>query len=139
MKYSISYRKSRNLSKKNVLISFVFQKTYQCLYQVTVSGYWFDSLLDPPPKTYHIQKQPPELFYKKAVLKSFAIFTGKHLCWILLLIKLQACNSVKKRLQHSCFPVSIARFLRTIWRTSANGCFNTFLQNAITSWDLELT
>ena len=33
---------------------------------------------------------PPELFYKKAVLKHFAIFTEKHLCWSLFLIKLQA-------------------------------------------------
>ena len=99
------------LVRRNVLISFVFQKTYQCLYQVTLSDNWFHSLLDPPPETYHIQKQPLELFCKKTVLKSFAIFTGKHLCWILLLIKLKACNSIKKRLQHRCFPVSIARFL----------------------------
>ena len=34
-----------------------------------------------------IQKQPPECFIKKAVLKSFAIFPGKRLCWSLLLIK----------------------------------------------------
>ena len=27
---------------------------------------------------------------KKAVLKNFAIFTGKHLCWSLFLVKLQA-------------------------------------------------
>ena len=27
-----------------------------------------------------LSKQPPEVLYKKAVLKSFAIFTGKHLC-----------------------------------------------------------
>ena len=29
-------------------------------------------------------------YIKKAVLNSFAIFTGKHLCWSLFLIKLQA-------------------------------------------------
>ena len=29
------------------------------------------------------QKQPPEVFYKKPILKNFAIFTGKYLCWIL--------------------------------------------------------
>ena len=29
---------------------------------------------------------------KKAVLKNYAIFTGKHLCWCLVLIKLQAFN-----------------------------------------------
>ena len=32
----------------------------------------------------------------------------------------KASNSIKKRLQHSCFPVSIANFLRT----PANGCFS---------------
>ena len=26
-------------------------------------------------------EQPPEVFCKKAVLKNFAIFTGKDLCW----------------------------------------------------------
>ena len=31
-----------------------------------------------------VQKQPPEVFCKKAVLKSFANFTGKHLHWSLL-------------------------------------------------------
>ena len=32
-----------------------------------------------------MQKQPAEVFYKKAVRKNFAIVTGKHLCWSLLL------------------------------------------------------
>ena len=27
------------------------------------------------------QKQPPEVFYKKVVLKNFAIITGKQLRW----------------------------------------------------------
>ena len=37
---------------------------------------------------------------------------------------LQACNFMKKRLQHSCFPMNIVKFLRTfIWRTYANYCF----------------
>ena len=36
----------------------------------------------------------------KIVLKDFAIFTGKHLCWSLFL---KACNSIKKRLRHRCF------------------------------------
>ena len=50
---------------------------------------------------------------KKVVLKNFATFVGKHLCWSLFLIKLQACNFIKKRLQHRDFPVNIAKFLRT--------------------------
>ena len=36
-----------------------------------------------------MQKQPPDVFYKKAVLKNFAMFigrTGKHLCSSLFLI-----------------------------------------------------
>ena len=50
---------------------------------------------------------------KKAAPKNFIIFTGKHLCWSLFLIKLQACNIIKKRLQPWCFPVNNAKFLRT--------------------------
>ena len=37
------------------------------------------------------------------VLTNFANFTGKHLCWGLF---------TKKRLQHRCFPVNMAKFLR---------------------------
>ena len=44
---------------------------------------------------------------EKTVLKNFAIFTGKHLCWT-------AFNFLKKWLQHRCFPVNIAKFLRTL-------------------------
>ena len=52
---------------------------------------------------------------EKGFLKNFAIFTGKHLCWSLILIKLQALmpsNFSKKRLQHRCFPMNFAIFLR---------------------------
>ena len=34
-----------------------------------------------------MQKQPPEVFQKKAVVKNLAIFTEKHLCWSRLLIQ----------------------------------------------------
>ena len=50
------------------------------------------------------------------VLKNFANFTGKHLCWCFFLIKLQASGHatlLKKRLQHGDFPVKFAKFLRT--------------------------
>ena len=50
---------------------------------------------------------------QKAVLKNFAIFTGKQLFWSLLFNKvpnLQACNFIKMRLQHRWFPVSIVKF-----------------------------
>ena len=50
---------------------------------------------------------------KKAGLENFAICTRKHLSRSFFLIKLQACNFIKKRLQHRCFPVNIAEFTRT--------------------------
>ena len=43
--------------------------------------------------------------------------TGKNLCWFLLFNKvegLQVCNCIKKRLQHRCFPLNIAEFLKTL-------------------------
>ena len=46
-----------------------------------------------------------DMFFKIGVLKKFAIFTGKHLC--------QACNFIKNRLQHRCFPANILKFLKT--------------------------
>ena len=41
---------------------------------------------------------------KKSALKNVANFTGKHLCWSLFF---------KKILQHWCFPIKFAKFLRT--------------------------
>ena len=38
-----------------------------------------------------------QIFFKMGVPKNFAIFTVKHLCWSLFLIKLQkACNCINK-------------------------------------------
>ena len=45
-----------------------------------------------------LQKQPPEVFCKKGVLKIFSIFTRKHLCRSLF-AGLQVCNFIKKRFQ----------------------------------------
>ena len=43
------------------------------------------------------QKQPPEVFYKKGVLKNFAKFTGKHLCQTLFFNKVagRRCSVTK--------------------------------------------
>ena len=44
------------------------------------------------------------------------MFTVKHLCWSLFLIKLEAfwfATLLKKRLQYRYFLVNIAKFLRT--------------------------
>ena len=59
---------------------------------------------------------------KMAVLKIFAISTGKHLCRSLFLIKFQAFRPV--------FLWILRKFQEhTFWRTSANGCFYRFRIN----------
>ena len=45
------------------------------------------------------------------VLKIFANLIRKHLGWR------KACNFIKERLQHSCFPAKFAKFLRTSFFT----------------------
>ena len=51
--------------------------------------------------TLYKQKQPPEVFYKKSVLRDFTKFTGKHLCQSLSFNKVAGLSSatfLKKRL-----------------------------------------
>ena len=47
----------------------------------------------------------PEVFCKKGVFKNFTKFTGKHLCWSLILTDLAT------RLR--CFHLNFVKFLRT--------------------------
>ena len=72
------------------------------------------------------------MFCKKGVLKNFTKFTGKHLCQSLFFNEVaglrptsspercagdevgpEACNFIKKRLWHRCFPVNFVKYLRT--------------------------
>ena len=57
----------------------------------------------------------------------FAKFTRKHLCWSLILIKLQVSILQlhwKKGLQHRCFLMNFARYLRHLfYRTPPGDCF----------------
>ena len=65
-------------------------------------------------KTSHISHR--RCSKKKAVLKNLAIFAEKTPLFESLfdkVVDLQACDFIKKRLQHRCFPVNIATFLRT--------------------------
>ena len=55
--------------------------------------------------TWVMQKQSPE-----CVLKNFPNFTGKHLMLESLINKVVGFNKI--RLQHRCFPVKFAKFLR---------------------------
>ena len=57
-----------------------------------------------------------KVFNKKTVLNNFAIVTEKYLCWCIFFNKNaanQACNFINNGLQHSCFLVNIAKYLRT--------------------------
>ena len=53
----------------------------------------------------NVQKRPVEVLYKKAALKSFPIFIGKHMCWSFFLIKLPNTQkqSFSDVLQHARF------------------------------------
>ena len=50
------------------------------------------------------------------ILKSFANFTRKHLCWSLKTCRLKACNFIKKE-SNTGFAVKLAKFLRTPFLT----------------------
>ena len=54
---------------------------------------------------FHFKSSCSQMFYIIGVLKNFAKFTGKHLCWSLL-IKLQACEIFKRTFFHRTLPVT---------------------------------
>ena len=67
--------------------------------------------------------------FKIDLLKNFANFKGKRLCWSYFLIKLQARRlagpaELLKTLWHRCFPVKFTNFLRTPFLQNTSGsCF----------------
>ena len=59
-----------------------------------------------------MQKQPPGEFFK-SVMKNSAEFTRKHLYRNFDKIKLRRCaTSLKASIQHRCFLVNFAKFVR---------------------------
>ena len=68
----------------------------------------------------------PEVFFKKSVFKNIANFIGKDMCRSLF--SNQTVTLWKMRLQHSCFPMNFAKFLRT-----------AFLQNIFEWLPLSIT
>ena len=64
---------------------------------------------------------------KKDSSRSFAKFTGKHVCQSSFFNKvagLKPATLFKKRLWHGCFPVNFAKFLRTPFlQTPPGDCF----------------
>ena len=70
------------------------------------------------------QKQPPEVFFKKGVLRIFTKFIGKHLCQRLFFNKVagpRPATLLKKSLWHRCFPINFAKFLRTPFLQNTSG------------------
>ena len=67
---------------------------------------------------------------KRSVLKNFANFTVKHLCWSLFINKfaiLQSASYLKRDSNASAFLWNLQNFKkRLFWRTSANDCFWRF-------------
>ena len=61
------------------------------------------------------QKKPLKQFCKKGVLRTFANFTGKRLCWSLFVIELQTF--------HIRFLVKLTKFLRAPILKSASDYF----------------
>ena len=57
-----------------------------------------------------MQKQPPEKFCKNAVLKNFAIFTGKHLRWSLSLMRNTAKFFIAPILKNTCERLLLKMF-----------------------------
>ena len=78
-------------------------------------------------QTYCLEKQPPEVFYEKGVLRNFKKITGKHPCQSLFFNKvagLRSATLLEKILWHRCFPVNLVKFLRTpFYGTPLNDCF----------------
>ena len=61
----------------------------------------------------NLQKQSPDVFYKKRIHKNFAKFTAKYLCRSLFFDKdsgLQPAALLQKRLRHKCFSVNFAKY-----------------------------
>ena len=73
------------------------------------------------PCSENVQKQPPELFFQKGILRNFTKLTGKYLCQSLFFNKVAGLRLLKKRLWHRCFPVNFIKFLRTPFLQNISG------------------
>ena len=98
------------LSKEIVLECFFTVKTFWSVLQTL--GHKYTSIF----RSHH-----QRCYIKIGFLKNFAKFTGKHCTRVSFLIKSQACNFIKKRLWHMCFPVNFEKFLRTRFLQNTSG------------------
>ena len=83
-----------------------------CASGILVKNIWTDCWIV---TVAYLKKQPPEAFCKKGALKNFANFTGKHLCWSLFSIKLQArrpATFLKRASNTGGFPEKFLKLFR---------------------------
>ena len=103
----------RSKNTSNGYIFSFFLQTVNSLFPPFESWYFIKPVI--------LQKQLPELFYKKT------IFTGNHLCWSPVLMKFHAFRpaTLLKRDSNRGVVLWILRNFQEhlFWRTSANGCF----------------
>ena len=58
------------------------------------------------------KRQPPEVFYKKAILKNIHRKATVFASLLNKLARFQTCSFIKKILQHRCFPVNFLKFFK---------------------------
>ena len=80
------WQRDSQVADQKEKIRFLFNKIAKAMMsRMDIEYNWRELMIISIP-----QKQLPEMFCKNGALKNFAIFTGKHQCWSLFLIKLQA-------------------------------------------------
>ena len=95
--------------------SHMFHRTTSIYFSFIVYTSW-DSYLIKCRKLIIFQKQPPEVFYTKVVLKNIANFTRKDKCRSLFfnkLASLRTASLLKEGLWRRCFPINFEKFWRT--------------------------
>ena len=81
-----------------------------------------------------IKSSRSQMFFEIGVLKVCNIHRKTPVLESLFskVASLEACNFIKKRLQHRCFPVNIAKFLRKFYlKNTTGGCFCTLNSSGI--------
>ena len=81
-----------------------------------------------------VLKQSSQMFFKIGVLKNLAYFKGKHVCWSLFLIKLQALSPatlLKIDSNTDVFQWNSRNFKELLLlQNTSDGCFWQFLKNS---------
>ena len=124
----IQRRTFSNFIKLSLLISGINQATMQsyCSFFTFMTYFFFIKF----------QKQPPEVFCKKGVLRNLTTFTGKHLCQSLFFDKVAGpCNFLKKETLAQVFSCEFCQisknsfFTEHLWATASKIClFINYIQ-----------